>query len=95
MWIRQTRATTEKRGYSYSVRLAILIVVSLWVCRAMHFLMIFALNLSYWSDKEGPIHDFAWSPNSKEFGVVYGCKYIFHRLLSYETVHNFIRIPTR
>ncbi|KAF9519841.1 hypothetical protein BS47DRAFT_1357866 [Hydnum rufescens UP504] len=26
-------------------------------------------------DKEGPIHDFAWSPNSKEFGVVYG--YLF------------------
>ena len=26
-------------------------------------------------DKEGPIHDFAWSPNSKEFGVVYGCKF--------------------
>lgn len=25
-------------------------------------------------DKEGPIHDFAWSPNSKEFGVVYGCR---------------------
>lgn len=24
------------------------------------------------SDKEGPIHDVAWSPNSKEFGVVYG-----------------------
>ncbi|KAF8333939.1 eukaryotic translation initiation factor eIF2A-domain-containing protein [Cantharellus anzutake] len=23
-------------------------------------------------DKEGPIHDFAWSPNSKEFGVIYG-----------------------
>jgi translation initiation factor 2A len=23
-------------------------------------------------DKEGPIHDFAWSPKSKEFGVVYG-----------------------
>ncbi|KAG6885362.1 hypothetical protein C0993_002692 [Termitomyces sp. T159_Od127] len=23
-------------------------------------------------DKEGPIHDFAWAPNSKEFGVVYG-----------------------
>ncbi|KAJ6455956.1 eukaryotic translation initiation factor eIF2A-domain-containing protein [Mycena vitilis] len=23
-------------------------------------------------DKEGPIHDFAWSPTSKEFGVVYG-----------------------
>jgi translation initiation factor 2A len=23
-------------------------------------------------DKEGPIHDFAWNPNSKEFCVVYG-----------------------
>jgi translation initiation factor 2A len=23
-------------------------------------------------EKEGPIHDVAWSPNSKEFGVVYG-----------------------
>ncbi|KAF2838598.1 eIF2A-domain-containing protein [Patellaria atrata CBS 101060] len=23
-------------------------------------------------DKEGPIHDVAWNPNSKEFGVVYG-----------------------
>lgn len=23
-------------------------------------------------DKEGTIHDFAWSPNSREFGVVYG-----------------------
>ncbi|KAH9842442.1 eukaryotic translation initiation factor eIF2A-domain-containing protein [Rhodofomes roseus] len=23
-------------------------------------------------DKEGPIHDFAWSPNSKEFAVIYG-----------------------
>ncbi|SRR5713226_5662016 len=27
-------------------------------------------------DKEGPIHDFTWSPNSKEFGVVYGCKVV-------------------
>jgi translation initiation factor 2A len=24
------------------------------------------------AEKEGPIHDVAWSPNSKEFGVVYG-----------------------
>ncbi|KZV68091.1 translation initiation factor eIF-2A [Peniophora sp. CONT] len=23
-------------------------------------------------DKEGPVHDFAWAPGSKEFGVVYG-----------------------
>jgi translation initiation factor 2A len=29
-------------------------------------------------DKEGPISDFAWSPNSKEFGVVYGCKVFFY-----------------
>lgn len=26
--------------------------------------------------KEGPVHDFAWSPNSKEFGVVCGCEFI-------------------
>lgn len=25
-------------------------------------------------DKDGPIHDVTWSPNSKEFGVVYGCE---------------------
>lgn len=25
-------------------------------------------------DKEGPVHDFTWSPNSKEFGVVFGCE---------------------
>lgn len=25
-------------------------------------------------DKEGGIHDFNWSPNSKEFAVIYGCK---------------------
>lgn len=31
-------------------------------------------------DKEGPIHDFAWSPNSKEFGVIYGCKLQFVHL---------------
>ena len=24
-------------------------------------------------DKEGPVRDIAWSPNNKEFGVVYGC----------------------
>lgn len=28
-------------------------------------------------DKEGPVHDFAWSPNSKEFGVIYGCSCLF------------------
>jgi translation initiation factor 2A len=25
-------------------------------------------------DKEGPIHDYGWNPNSREFGVVYGCQ---------------------
>ena len=28
--------------------------------------------MCYLADKEGPIHDVTWSPNSKEFGVVYG-----------------------
>lgn len=28
-------------------------------------------------DKEGPIHDLAWSPNGKEFVVVYGCTRYF------------------
>ncbi|CAG8432799.1 11479_t:CDS:10 [Diversispora eburnea] len=29
-------------------------------------------NKSYYGDKEGPIHDVAWSPTSKEFIVIYG-----------------------
>ena len=36
-------------------------------------------------DKEGPIHDVAWSSNNKEFGVVYGCELIsllFHIIRS-------------
>lgn len=32
------------------------------------------------TDKEGPIHDFSWSPNSKEFAVIYGCE-SYHDLL--------------
>ena len=27
-------------------------------------------------DKEGGIHDFNWSPNSKEFAVIYGCRFL-------------------
>lgn len=27
--------------------------------------------------KEGPIHEFAWNPNSKEFGIVCGCALFF------------------
>ena len=30
------------------------------------------INADIFLDKEGPIHDVTWSPNSKEFGVVYG-----------------------
>lgn len=26
------------------------------------------------ADREGGIHDFAWSPNDKEFIVTYGCE---------------------
>lgn len=29
-------------------------------------------SLTHCADKDGPIHDVTWSPNSKEFGVVYG-----------------------
>lgn len=32
-------------------------------------------------DKEGPVHDFAWSPNSKEFAVTYGCELYLSQLL--------------
>lgn len=35
-------------------------------------LQLYEYMLTYKSDKEGPIHDVSWSPNSKEFGVVYG-----------------------
>ena len=27
-------------------------------------------------DKDGGIHDFNWSPNSKEFVVIYGCMFL-------------------
>lgn len=27
------------------------------------------------ADKEGPIYDFGWNPNSREFSVCYGCEY--------------------
>ena len=33
-------------------------------------LIFFSANIA--ADKDGPIHDVTWSPNSKEFGVVYG-----------------------
>lgn len=46
-------------------------------------------------DKEGPIHDFAWSPNSKEFGVVYG--YMPAKTMLFDqrvkTVHDFGASP--
>ena len=33
-------------------------------------------------DKEGGIHDFNWSPNSKEFGVIYGCRFFILIIVS-------------
>ncbi|KAK0725318.1 eukaryotic translation initiation factor eIF2A-domain-containing protein [Lasiosphaeris hirsuta] len=39
-------------------------------------------------DKEGPIHDVAWSPNSKEFGVIYGY------MPAKTTIFNHRAIPT-
>ncbi|KAL4065104.1 eukaryotic translation initiation factor eIF2A-domain-containing protein [Scleroderma citrinum] len=46
-------------------------------------------------DKEGPIHDVAWSPNSKEFGVVYG--YMPAKAMIFDsrvrTVHDFGSSP--
>ncbi|KIK93037.1 hypothetical protein PAXRUDRAFT_829393 [Paxillus rubicundulus Ve08.2h10] len=46
-------------------------------------------------DKEGPIHDVAWSPNSKEFGVVYG--YMPAKTMLFDqrvrTVHDFGSAP--
>ncbi|KZP12880.1 translation initiation factor eIF-2A [Athelia psychrophila] len=46
-------------------------------------------------DKEGPIHDFTWSPNSKEFGVVYG--YMPAKTVIYDqrvrTLHDFGSAP--
>ncbi|KGO37327.1 Translation initiation factor 2A [Penicillium expansum] len=38
-------------------------------------------------DKEGPIHDVSWSPNSKEFGVVYGY------MPAKTTIFNFRGVP--
>ncbi|KAF8577018.1 translation initiation factor eIF-2A [Ramaria rubella] len=47
-------------------------------------------------DKEGPISDFAWSPNSKEFGVVYG--YMPAKTVLFDqrvrTLHDFGSSPT-
>lgn len=37
----------------------------------LFFALIGFITLSS-TDKEGPIHDFAWNPNSKEFCVIYG-----------------------
>lgn len=46
-------------------------------------------------DKEGPVHDFAWSPNSKEFAVVYG--YMPARAMLFDqrvrTLHDFGSAP--
>lgn len=38
--------------------------------------------------KDGPIHDFSWSPNAKEFGIVCGCT-----LLSLITFISIVLMP--
>ncbi|KAF7315000.1 Eukaryotic translation initiation factor 2A [Mycena indigotica] len=47
-------------------------------------------------DKDGPIHDFAWSPTSKEFGVVYG--FVPAKTMIFDqrvrTIHDFGSAPT-
>ncbi|PLB39331.1 translation initiation factor 2A [Aspergillus candidus] len=46
-------------------------------------------------DKEGPIHDVSWSPNSKEFGVVYGYMPARTRIFNFRgvTQHDFPMAP--
>ncbi|GAB7361223.1 hypothetical protein MBLNU230_g1285t1 [Neophaeotheca triangularis] len=46
-------------------------------------------------DKEGPIHDVSWSPNSKEFGVVYGFMPAKTTIFNHRAVaqHNFSMGP--
>ncbi|KAF9892032.1 hypothetical protein FE257_002438 [Aspergillus nanangensis] len=46
-------------------------------------------------DKEGPIHDVTWSPNSKEFGVVYGYMPAKTTIFNFRGVpqHNFALAP--
>ena len=46
-------------------------------------------------DKEGPIHDFNWSPNSKEFGVVYGCTSNFPAFMSQPSNITSTDIPSK
>lgn len=47
------------------------------------------------ADKEGPIHDVSWSPNSKEFGVVYGYMPARTRIFNFRgvTQHDFPMAP--
>ena len=40
------------------------------------------------ADKDGPIHDVAWSPDSKEFGVVYGYMPAKTTLFNFEQVQH-------
>ncbi|KAK2460701.1 hypothetical protein APHAL10511_007171 [Amanita phalloides] len=55
----QTDVDKSNKSYYGETRLYLLSAAGNFDCR---------VNL----DKDGPIHDLAWSPNSKEFGVVYG-----------------------
>lgn len=45
------------------------------------FFFLVANQRSVTTDKEGPIHEVAWSPNGREFVVVYGCTLLFSFLV--------------
>src|SRR5699024_10197376 len=67
------RVTTEKRLCTCSAPAVALTLVWNWVSFFFLFLYCYMQDsLTLETDKEGPIHDVSWSPNSKEFGVVYG-----------------------
>ncbi|KAI5817546.1 eukaryotic translation initiation factor eIF2A-domain-containing protein [Pyronema omphalodes] len=55
----QTDADKTGKSYYGETNLYLMTVAGNYDCRVQ-------------LDKEGPIHDVAWSPDSKEFGVVYG-----------------------
>ena len=46
-------------------------------------------------DKDGPVHDLAWSPNSKEFIVTYGCESILRCCLVYLPTSELAVMPAK
>ena len=46
-------------------------------------------------DKEGGIHDFNWSPNSKEFAVIYGCMFFPKSLFLPRSLNRITVMPAK